>query len=243
MPDLRVAVIDDDPWRRAGISGALRDVERIRARRPDLTVHVVLDASHIEAIEWPRERWADVHVALIDARDESAAFEQGTDMYEGIEVLALLRGQETKTVVMVDRPLPVLLRQRLVEYRATCVFARTELDTFETLIEVIADPPRDRAPLPPTPAQLRRRGVLNGNLGEALRLYRRSKLYGLLHPGLRHQDAEEAIGSRRAVDSFTNAVQERAHLKPSTDRPVKSGKLRFPAVRDLLLKLLGRQDD
>jgi hypothetical protein len=230
---VRVAVIDDDRWRRSAMARHLDAHD---------ATDVALEADHDRALRLPSDAWSEVDVAIIDVFDELAPAEVGTDLYSGIMTLAALRDLPLRTIAIVPHSGNALLRLRVHECGADAVYFRWELNELDPLIAAITTPAPDRAPIRPDAEELRGYGTrVSARVNDAIRHYEQSALYGQIGP----ETTQAALGlPRRAVNRFRTGVSstgfDGTELRSGATRRVVAP--RWPDVRDHVLRLLGRKD-
>jgi len=122
---IRVAIVDDDAWVRAGRGAAIDANE---------AVELVFSGDHGEAVQ--RETWDDVDVLLVDAHDPDAPF----DHYAGVEVVERVRRRrppdQLRIVVLTGHGANDLLRIRMAEAGADQLYAHRQVRTVEDLLAV-----------------------------------------------------------------------------------------------------------
>ncbi len=130
---VRVAIVDDDIWVRAGRQSALESAG----------LQVVLACAHEEALD-RRDAWADVDVVLLDAWDA----EQEWDKFPGVRVVEAIRRSEdgigALVIVISGHATNEILRLRMAEAGADFFYAHSELRTREDLLEAILNPDQAR---------------------------------------------------------------------------------------------------
>lgn len=129
---MRVAVVDDDGWIRAGRQAVLDAAEGLT---------VVWVGDHQAGLEAP---WGDVDVALIDAHDPDAGF----DRFAGVAVAAAARSAsaDLRIVVLSGHTHNDLLRIRMAEAGADEFHAHRDVATPEALLDLVrVAPVRTRA--------------------------------------------------------------------------------------------------
>jgi hypothetical protein len=230
---VRVAVIDDDRWRRAAMA---------RQLDAHVATEVVLEADHDRALRLPAGAWSEVDVALVDVFDELAPAEVGTDLYSGIMTLAGIRRLPVRTIAIVPHSGNALLRLRVHECGADSVYFRWELNDIEPLVAAITTPDPGRAPRRPDAEELSAYGTrINAHVNEAIHHYEQSPLYGQVGS----ETTQSSLGlPRRAVDRFRTEVSatgfDGTEIRSGATRRVIAP--RWPDVRDHVLRLLGRKD-
>lgn len=123
----RVAIVDDDPWVRAGRQAALAGADG---------VEVVWVGDQQAALGAP---WSEIDVALLDAHDGNAGF----DRFAGVAVAAAARqaAPELRIVVLSGHSHNDLLRIRMAEAGADEFHAHRDVSTLEALLELVLTKP------------------------------------------------------------------------------------------------------
>jgi DNA-binding NarL/FixJ family response regulator len=123
---LRVAIVDDDVWVRAGRAAALRASEG---------VDLVFDGDH--DLAGRRTSWDDVDLLLVDAHDPDAIF----DHYVGVRVVQEVRRDHgpdrIRIVVLTGHGGNDLLRIRMAEAGADELYAHRQVRTVDELLAVV----------------------------------------------------------------------------------------------------------
>ena len=152
---LRVAVVDDDPWIRAGREAVLDAAE---------DVEVVWTGDHRAAVDAP---WGEIDVALLDAHDADAGF----DRFAGVAVAAAARraSPDLRIVVLSGHSHNDLLRIRMAEAGADEFHAHRDVATPAALLALVRERP-DAASTAPEVNDARRRVGLSSTsrLNEAV---------------------------------------------------------------------------
>jgi CheY-like chemotaxis protein len=135
-PSLRVAVVDDDLWVRAGRASTLAAEE----------FDVVVECDHEEALS-ERIAWEEIDVVLLDAWDA----ERQWDRFPGVAVVEAIRrspgGGRILIIVISGHATNELLRLRMAEAGADFFYAHSELRTAEELADAIRRPDAARRSL------------------------------------------------------------------------------------------------
>lgn len=233
MGELRVAVIDDDYWRREHMSQML-DASPL--------IEVVYALDQDEAARWPAQRWTDVDVALVDVIDESALGEIGSDVYSGIAAIENLRMTKVVTIALTPHRCHPLVQLRIHDAQTDFVYRRWEVNDPDRLTAAVRFPERDHAPVRPSPASLAAFGARRARPNQAVRLLEHSPLANRLFSGASHRTVRMP---RRALDRLRSEIQRTGF--ESTEAHGRAGGTvsriaRWPETRDYLLRLLGRKD-
>lgn len=126
---LRIAIVDDDAWVRAGRAAVLQTAG----------FDVVLTCDHAEALAGHRV-WAQVDVVLLDAWDA----EQEWDRFPGVRVLEAIRRSEggpgLLVIVISGHATNEVLRLRMAEAGADFFYAHSELRSRDDLVHAILRP-------------------------------------------------------------------------------------------------------
>ena len=228
---LRVAVVDDDAWKRSAMAEQL-----------DATggVDVVNALDQDQATAWPTEMWKQTDVAVVDVFDDRAPGEIGTDLYSGIMAVECLAPLPVRTLAIVPNEGHPLVQLRLCQANPDAVYSRWELPSLEELSRALFDP-SPRPPAVPHRSVLSSFGAERLNANEVVRLYLGSALAGRLEvgTGLKHVSM-----SRRELDRFRIAVAAAgfAGTEELNWASVNRRAPRWPDTRACLLRLLGRLD-
>jgi CheY-like chemotaxis protein len=124
---VRVLVVDDDPWLRAGRRAVLEAADGV------IVVDVV---DHATAVV--RAGWDDVDVVLVDAHDPHAEF----DHFAGVDVAARARAASSsiRIVVLSGHAFNDVLRLRMAEAGADEFHAHRDVDTADELVRIVTTP-------------------------------------------------------------------------------------------------------
>lgn len=228
--ELRVAVVEDDAWKRSAIADQLDRHER---------VDVVYAVDQDEAASWSRTQTANVDVALVDIYDDTAPGEVGTDVYSGIAAVRSLRKRDIRVIAISPMCAHPLVQLRLAQAEPGWVYHRWEVRDVNQLVEAIFDPRLDHRVREPSREQLDQFGARHLRANDTVDTYLSSPLSGMLQPrvGLKHLPV-----SRSVVDRFCGAITDLGLSAPIGDHAPARRSLapRWPEVRDVLLCLLGR---
>ncbi len=152
---LRVAVVDDDPWIRAGRTAVLTAAEG---------VEVAWAGDHRAAVDAP---WGEIDVALLDAHDADAGF----DRFAGVAVAVAARqaSPELRIVVLSGHSHNDLLRIRMAEAGADEFHAHRDVATPAALLALVRARPGTSSTAAGVADARRRVGVSStGRLNEAV---------------------------------------------------------------------------
>ncbi len=127
---VRVLIVDDDPWLRAGRRAVLEEAAGV----------IVVDAvdHHVAA---DRTDWDDVDVVVLDAHDPRAEF----DHFAGVVVAERVRraSASIRIVVLSGHAYNDVLRLRMAEAGADEFHAHRDVDTAEELVRIVTEPALD----------------------------------------------------------------------------------------------------
>lgn len=152
---LRVAVVDDDAWIRAGREAVLDAAE---------DVEVVWAGDHRAAVDAP---WGGIDVALLDAHDADAGF----DRFAGVAVAAAARraSPDLRIVVLSGHSHNDLLRIRMAEAGADEFHAHRDVATPAALLALVRARPDTSSTVAEVNEARRRVGLSStGQLNEAV---------------------------------------------------------------------------
>lgn len=236
---LSLVIVEDEVWKREGMVA-------------NLAAHggfeILAAVNHDEAFEWPRSRWSDIDVALVDVYDDHAPGEVGTDLYSGIRVVERMRDLPIRCVAITPSCAHPLVQLRLTQAAPDFCYHRYELRSLDVLATVLAWPDRARRPAAPDPHLLRRLGARELRANELVSAFETSPLHRVLRStsGLKEL-SQQGVG-RRAVNRSREIAVECGYLHFDTlDKESQAHYLveelpRWPVIRDLILTLLGRLD-
>jgi len=233
MAELRVAVIDDDFWKRQHMAQELDASPQIA---------VVFALHQDEAASWTKAQWQNVDIAVVDVFDESAPGEIGTDVYSGITALERLRELDVTTLAVTPHRNHPLVELRIFQAGTNFIYRRWEVNDVDRLIDALLDPKADHIPVCPSRAVLKRFGAQNAKVNRSMRVYERSSLYGALTTAIGHKALQP---TKRTIDRFRSDVKNTGFSGTENLEDV-AGTVnrtpRWPDVRDYMLRLLGRKD-
>ena len=231
MSELRIAVIDDDWFKREHMKQELD-------RSPRIAVVHAIDQD--TAARWTHDDWGQIDFAIVDVYDDAAPLETGTDLFSGVVALDRLRALDVLTIAITPHRHHPLVEHRIYQSGANFVYRRFELNDIDRLEYALLNPDATRAPQPVQPRVLRRFGADQARTNWAVAAYERSLLYGQLYEGATHYSVKV---SRRTVDAFTKAIRStKFNAPPSKDLPNSRPTAKWADVRDYVLVLLGRKD-
>jgi CheY-like chemotaxis protein len=209
-PAIRIAVVDDDLWIRAGRVAALHSA--------GLTVAGAWD--HSEALSDPGV-WSEVDVVLVDAWDGR----EDWDRFPGVavvEAIRLVRSKEDTLIIVISGHITNdLLRLRMAEAGADFFYGHGELRGPEDLLRAIRQPDDARRARPIDTGELAALGVSSSSkLNAALHYIERRGLVGAFRP----RTSQKALPvGRRTLITARRRVAEIARIAQSrpvaTDRP------------------------
>lgn len=228
----RVAIVEDDPWKREALAARLDGSGR---------VDVMFAIDQDDAAGRADDFWGSVDVALVDVYDDRAPGEVGTDLYSGIAAIERLAPLDVTVVAMIPHAPHPLVQLRLAHASPDRVYRRWELADVAGILNAFSEVGEDRRPAWPSVDELRRFGADRARPNEAIAAYLASPLNGRLRPGLSLSD----VGmSRRTVDELRFAIKRAGFAGTEQLTGAQRAVLapRWPDVRDFLLRLLGRLD-
>lgn len=239
MGNLKVVIVDDDEFKRAGMAHRLESSAEIE----------VLDAVDQDAAAArPLSAWDPVDAVLVDVCDDRAIGEVGTDVYSGISVVERVHPiRRLRCIAITPACANPLVRLRLQHAHPDYSYHRFQLNSLEALLEAVRSPDREHRLPELTPQQVKRLGGLNFLPNKMVRSFIASPLHGHLTAKSRHKDLK-AIGIERSViDKYCTDVELAGYnhidtLPQSRRNGLHYMSPRWPTVRSLTLKLLGRQD-
>ena len=236
--ELKVVLVDDDAWKRSGMR------QRLDAT-PEILV--VDDVDQDTAAAWPLARWADIDAVLVDVFDDRGVGEVGTDLYSGIKVIERVRSiRGVRSIAVTPSCTHPLVQLRLHQAEPDFCYHRFELADPHALTEAVRFPEREhRLPMPDA-GTIKGLGARKLLANDVVRVLEASPLHGKLQGGVGHKTLNRNHGiSRRAVDRFKKQVVDCGfnHLEVQSRGGLAYDELaRWPEVRDLVLRLLGRKD-
>lgn len=232
MAELKIAVIEDDPFRRDHVAQELD-------RSPHIAVVYAL--SQHEAAGWTRERWEGLDLAIVDVYDEYAPGQLGTDVFSGIPCLEALQYLDVRTLAISPHRHHPLVEHRIFQAGADYLYRSHEITDLDKLEYILLNPDRDHVPVPVPRRVLKRFGADQARTNKAVAAYERSALYGRLYEGM----IKRATGmTRKTVDRFTLSIADTGFDGPpdgSGFETLQKGPT-WRHVRDYLLVLTGRKD-
>lgn len=236
--ELKVVIVDDDQWKRAGMR-----------QRLDATPEVIVvdDVDQDSAAAWPLDKWTEIDAVLVDVFDDQGVGEVGTDIYSGIKVVERVRPIRGLRCIAVTPSCPhPLVQLRLHQAQPDFCYHRYELANLHMLTEAVRFPERNHRLPAPDAAIINGLGARNLRANDVVRAFEASALHGRIYEAVGHKVLNRGFGvSRRAVDRFKKQVVDCGfnHLEVlSLDGHAYDESPRWPAVRTLVLRLLGRKD-
>lgn len=231
---LRVALVDDNYWKRSAMAAELN-------AHPDIDVVILCDQD--QAMAMPDDQWKDVDIAIVDVFDEYAPGEVGTDVFSGISALERLRALPPKTFAVTPLRGHPLIDLRIYQCGADWVYNSRELNGPGQLVGALLAPDVNHRPLRPSDASLAEHGARTAHPNDAVHAYELSPLHGQLRAELDHRALGQHGVPKRGIDSFRVRIHQtgfRSTEQLSTaDRTARVA--RWPDVRDYMLKVLGRK--
>lgn len=231
MAELRIAVIDDDWFKRESMRQELDKSPRIAV------VHAI---DQDPAATWTDDDWGQIDFAIVDVFDDAAPLEKGTDLFSGVGALDRLCALEVMTIAITPHRHHPLVEHRIYQSGANFIYRRWELNDIDRLEHALLHPDPTRAPTPVSPRVLRRFGADLARTNRAVAAYEHSALYGRLYEGATHYSVKV---SWRTLDAFTHTIRKtRFNAPPPNDLPDSRPVAKWADVRDYVLVLLGRKD-
>jgi len=227
---LRVVIVEDDRWKREGMRthlDAMSEIEVLEAIDQDA------------AASWPTEQWTDVEAVLVDIFDDRGPGELGSDLYSGINVVERVRRLPVKCIAVTPSCAHPLVQLRLHQAEPDYCYHRFQLQDLAQVAEALRFPDRKQRVADPDTWALESLGARKLVANDVVRTYLDSALAGRIHAetGLKHL---VAVGiSRREIDRFKKQV---VHCGFEPAGHYEAGLPRWPVVRTLILRLLGRLD-
>jgi hypothetical protein len=241
--ELQVVVVDDDIWKRDAMALRLDATKEI-------TVVEAIDQD--SAASWVRTRWEDIDAVLVDVFDDRAPGEAGTDLYSGITVIERVARLPVRSVAVTPTCAHPLVQLRLHQAQPDFVYHRWQVADLAELTAALRFPDRSHRLAEPSRAELGTMGASRLLANDAVRAYTRSPLYGLVQARSSLKQLERLGISRRMLDrfkaqivdcGFVGAVAPESATRDQENQPVgAAADARWPDIRDLTLKLIGRMD-
>jgi len=233
LPDtpLRVALVDDNYWKRSAMAVELN---------AQSAIDVVLVCDQDSAMTMPDDAWSGIDVVIVDVFDEYAPGEIGTDVFSGISALERLRALPPTTIAITPLNGHPLIDLRIFQSGADWVYHSRDVNDPGELVAAILAPADGHRPVRPADRLLAEHGAVSARANDAVHAYERSPLHGRLRAEIGHK----SLGvPRRGIDSFRGRIHRtgfRSTEQLSTaDQAIRVA--RWPDVRDYMLKLLGRK--
>ena len=229
-----VVIVDDDEWKRSGMR------QRLDATAEIAVVEAVDEKT---AASWPLDSWSEIDTVLVDIFDDRATGEVGTDLYSGISVVERVRRLPVRCIVVTPSCAHPLVQLRLHQAEPDFCYHRFQLAELGALSEALRYPARDhRLPAPDVDA-IKSFGARKLLANDVVRTYCKSPLHGKLQSDSGHKALKSEGVSRRAVDRFKDEVVGHGFDHTEADPPGAFDEPpRWPVVRSLVLRLLGRLD-
>jgi response regulator RpfG family c-di-GMP phosphodiesterase len=231
MSEIKIAVIDDDWYKREAMKEVLNRSDRIAV------VHAI---SQDQVSQWTDEEWDEVDLAIVDVYDDGSPLEVGTDMFSGIAALERLRDLNVRTFAVMPHRHHPLVEHRVHQSGANHLYRRWELNDPDFLAHVLLNPDDQHVPEAVKAKVLRRYGADLARINRAVAAYEQSELYGKLYATASHRTLKMR---RRAIDSFVVRVRnEKVYAPVEQEMGGYRAKASWLDVRDFLLRAIGRQD-
>jgi hypothetical protein len=194
MRELRIAVIDDDYWKREHMAQELDS-------SPHIAVVHALDQD--TAVAWSLAQWDEIDIAIVDVVDEMAPGEVGTDMFSGIQALERLKHIDVKTLAITPHRHHPIVELRIHQANVNWVYRRYEVNDLDRLVDVLLAPASDHQPVRPADDELERFGARVALPNNSVRAYERSEFHGLLTDD---SGQKELKTTYRKLERFRHAV-------------------------------------
>jgi hypothetical protein len=228
MRELRIAVIDDDFWKREHMAQELDS-------SPHIAVVHALDQD--TAVKWSLAQWDAIDIAIVDVVDEMAPGEVGTDMFSGIQALEKLKSIDVKTLAITPHRHHPVVELRIYQADVNWVYRRFEVNDLDRLVNVLLAPSLDHRPVRPSDEDLVRFGAQLALPNNSVRVFEQSEFHGILA----EDSGRKELGTTyRKLERFRIAIA-RTGFK-GTEYRTSNGGPRWPDVRAYLLRALGRKD-
>lgn len=237
--ELKVVVVDDDEWKREGMSS------RLDATRE---VDVVASVDQDEAALWPHSRWRDIGAVVVDVYDDRATGEIGTDLYSGVKVVERVRDLPVRCLAVTPHCAHPLVRLRLQHAKPDYCYHRFQLASLDQLIEAVRFPDREHRLPELATGEVARLGARKLRTNDLVRVFEASVLHGKLQATSGLKQLDRAGVSRRAINAFRRQTVEAGYRHVETLPEGRQWERspdelpRWPVVRELMLRMLGRQD-
>lgn len=196
----------------------------------------------------PIDYWKGVDAVLVDIFDDHAPGEVGTDLYSGINVIERVARLPVRSIAVTPSCSHPLVQLRLHQAHPDFCYHRYQVASIDELTEALRFPDKHHRLPDPDPAEIMSMGARTLLANDAVRAYVGSSLYGRLTSDTGLKELKAAGVSRRTVGRFKDAIVRHGY-KSWEAQPVAAldddgavGPPRWPAVRDLVLTLLGRLD-
>lgn len=227
--ELRIAVIDDDYWKREHMAQELDS-------SPHIAVVHALDQD--TAVSWSLAQWEQIDIAIVDVFDEMAPGEIGTDMYSGIPALERLKRLEVRTLAITPHREHPMIDLRIFQANVDWVYQRHEINDLDRLVDTLRHPDAGHKPIRPSDVVLKQFGAHRALANDSVRVYERSDFYGSL---TQESGRKELQTTWRKIGRFRVAIVhtgfEGTEVKTfDTVRRVP----RWPDVRGYVMRVLGR---
>jgi DNA-binding NarL/FixJ family response regulator len=236
---MKVVIVDDDEFKRAGMAHKL-------ASHPEIEVVDTVDQD--TAAAQPLSAWEPIDAVLVDVCDDLALGEVGTDVYSGINVVERVYPIRNLRCIAITPVCPnPLVQLRLQHAHPDYSYHRFQLNRLDTLLEAVRFPDKSHRLPELTPQQAKRLGGSNFTPNKMVRAFVASPLHGHLQATWGHKEFKGVGIERGAIDAYCTQAELAGYNHIDTlPQSRRKDKLymspRWPVVRSLTLKLLGRQD-
>ena len=231
MKQLRVAVVDDDWYKREHMRQELD-------RSPNIEVVHAIDQDMAKT--WTGDDWGNIDCCIVDVFDDAAPLEVGTDLFSGIGAIERLHALRIRTIAITPHRHHPLVEHRIVQSGASSLHRRWEFNDLNQLEYVLLNPDPKRAPVEVPRKILRRYGADFTRANHAVAAYENSELYGRLQEDATHRSVKVP---RRTLEAFTESIRSTGfYAPPPKGAPEVRRDAKWAHVRDYLLILLGRKD-
>jgi hypothetical protein len=236
---MKVVIVDDDEFKRAGMAHRL-------ASSPEINVVDTVDQD--TAAAQPLSTWESIDAVIVDVCDDRALGEVGTDVYSGVNAVERVSSiRNLRCIAITPVCANPLVRLRLQHARPDYSYHRFQLNDLDALLEAIRYPDKSHR-LPELPPQdVKRLGGSNFAPNKMVRSFVASPLHGHLQATSGHKELKAVGIERSAIDAYCTEVELAGYnhidtLPRSRRKDLLYISPRWPVVRSLTLKLLGRQD-
>jgi len=239
VKQVKVVIVDDDEFKRTGMAHRL-------AASSDVEVVDTVDQD--KAAARPLSDWEPIDAVIVDVCDDRAIGEVGTDVYSGISVVERVYPiRNLRCIAITPVCAHPLVRLRLQHARPDYSYHRFQLDSLDALLEAVRFPDKSHRLPELTHQQMKRLGGSNFSPNRMVRSFVASPLHGHLRATSGHKELKAVGIERSAIDAYCTEVELAGYnhidtLPQSRHKDLLYMSPRWPIVRSLTLRLLGRQD-